>query len=187
MYQGQFVYDHCLTMIKELEKLGMTMYKKLQVDLILQSLPNLCGQFIVNYHINKIDCTKAKFLNILVIIEGALKVLRGTVLTMELTSSSKRKSNQKKKPIKNQKTKSKLKREVPKKKVVDKEKYFHYNIDSHWKRNCPIYLEFLKMKKDDTPSKGMANLLVIKINLIIFSTSNWIIEWLSFSFMYFRV
>ena len=40
------VHDHCLTMIKdlkELEELGMTMHKKLQVDLILQSLTSSYG------------------------------------------------------------------------------------------------------------------------------------------------
>ena len=44
--EGQFIHDHCLTMIKdfeELKKLVLVMDKKLQVDLILQSLPNLYG------------------------------------------------------------------------------------------------------------------------------------------------
>ena len=46
MRDGQSVHDHGLTMIKdleELEKLGMNMDKELQVDLILQSLPDLFG------------------------------------------------------------------------------------------------------------------------------------------------
>ena len=43
MRDGQFVNNHCLIIIKnieELQKLGMNMDKKLQVDLILQSLPD---------------------------------------------------------------------------------------------------------------------------------------------------
>ena len=43
MHEGQSVHDHCLAMIKDieqLEKLGMSMSKDLQVDLILQSLPS---------------------------------------------------------------------------------------------------------------------------------------------------
>ena len=42
MHDGQSVHDHGLTMIKDLEKLeklGMTMHKELQTDLIPQSLP----------------------------------------------------------------------------------------------------------------------------------------------------
>ena len=76
MREGQSVHDHCLTMIKdleELEKLGMSMHKELQIDLILQSLPDSFGQFIVNYHMNKIECTKTELLNMLVTAEGALK------------------------------------------------------------------------------------------------------------------
>ena len=41
MHDGQSIHYHCLTMIKdleELEKLGMSMDKILQIDLILQSL-----------------------------------------------------------------------------------------------------------------------------------------------------
>ena len=42
MHNGQSVHYHGLTMIKDLEKLeklGMTMHKELQTDLIPQSLP----------------------------------------------------------------------------------------------------------------------------------------------------
>ena len=46
MHDGQAVNDHCLTMIKdikELQKLRMNMDKKLQMDLILQSLSDSYG------------------------------------------------------------------------------------------------------------------------------------------------
>ena len=46
MRDGRSVYDHCLTMIKdveELEKLDMIMHKKLQMDLILQFLGSSYG------------------------------------------------------------------------------------------------------------------------------------------------
>ena len=59
MRERQSVHDHCITMIKdleELEKLGLNMQRELKVNLNLQSLINLFGQFIVNYHINKLDC-----------------------------------------------------------------------------------------------------------------------------------
>ena len=46
MRDGFFVHGHCLTMIKdieELEKLDMTIHKKLLMDVILQFLLNLYG------------------------------------------------------------------------------------------------------------------------------------------------
>ena len=117
--------------IKELQKLEMNMYKKLQVDLILQSLSDSYGQFIMNYHMNKIDSTLSELLNMLVIAEGTLKDSRGMVLTME-QASSKRKSSfkKKKKPTKKQKNEAKPKKQVPKK-ADDKEKYFHCNVEGH--------------------------------------------------------
>nr|CAD1834920.1 unnamed protein product [Ananas comosus var. bracteatus] len=157
MHDGQSVHDHCLTMIKdleELEKLGVKMDKELQVDLILQSLPVSYGQFIVNYHMNKIDCTNAELLNMLVTTEGTLKSSKGSILAVERASSSKRKSNWKKKPAKKQKTKNKPKKEASKNKAADKGKCFHCNVDGHWKRNCPVYLESLKNKRKDTPSEA---------------------------------
>ena len=78
--------------IKELGKLGLDMQQELQMDLILHSLTSLYSQFIVNFHMNKLDCTIFELVNMLVTTEGILKSLRGTVLAVEQTSSSKRKS-----------------------------------------------------------------------------------------------
>ena len=126
---------------------------------------------------NKIDCTKTELLNILVNTEEILKSSRGTVLAIEWISSSKRKSTwKKKKHVKKQKNENRPKKEAPKKKTADKEKHFHCNNDDHWKRNYPIYMDSLKNKKDNSPSKGMLDLLVIENNLTISFTSSWIIN-----------
>ena len=58
------------------------------------------------------------------------------------------------------------------KKVADKEKYFHYNTDGHWKRNCLLYLESLKTKNGDKPSEDM----LVESNLMIFSISSWVLD-----------
>ena len=114
MHDGQSVSDHYLTMIKdikEIQKLGMNMDKELLVDLIFQFLLDLYGQFIINYHMNKIDTTLSELLNILVTIEGTLKNLRDTVLTVERTSSERKSSfKMKKKPAKKQKNETKSKK-----------------------------------------------------------------------------
>ena len=100
MHEGQSVHNHCMIVIKDIEKLGMLrldMQKELQMDLILQSLTSSYSQFIMNFHMNKLDCTIFKLVNMLITIEGTLKSSRGTVLNVERTSSSKKKSIRKKK------------------------------------------------------------------------------------------
>ena len=54
--------------------------------------------------------------------------------------------------MKKQKKESKLKKDVSKK-AEAKKKYFHYDAESHWRRNYPLYLESLKIKKDDNLQK----------------------------------
>ena len=56
---------------------------------------------------NKLDCTIPKLINMLVTAEEILKNLRGIILIMEWTSSSKRKCGWKKKnkPVRKQKKK----------------------------------------------------------------------------------
>ena len=126
---------------------------------------------------NKLDCTIPEQVNLLVTIEKTFKNSRGIVLAMKQTSLSKRKSNWKKKnkPMKKQKKDSKPKKNVLKKAAV-KEKYFHCDIVGHWRRNCLLYLESLKTKKDDTPLEDISSMLVIESNLIVSSISSWILD-----------
>lgn len=68
--------------LEKLEKLGMSLHETLQIDLILQSLTNSYEWFIINYHMNKIWCTKAKLVNILVTTKRTLKGSRDYVLAV---------------------------------------------------------------------------------------------------------
>ena len=68
MREGQSVHEHCMTVIKDIEELGMLeleMQKKLQMNLILQSLISSYNQFIMNFHMNKLDCTIFELVNML--------------------------------------------------------------------------------------------------------------------------
>ena len=62
----------------------------------------------MNYHMNKIDSTLSKLLNMLVTVEETLKGLKGSILAMEQNSIFKKKSTwkKKKKPVKKQKIES---------------------------------------------------------------------------------
>ena len=125
---------------------------------------------------NKIDSILPELLNILMIAEGTLKSSRDTILTVERTSSKRKSSSKKrKKPAKKQKNQTKPKKQVLKK-ADDKKKYFHYNIEGHQRRNNLTYLMTVKNRKKDQPSEGMSDLLVIKFDLTIFSSSNWILD-----------
>ena len=61
--------------LDELEKLSMSKYKRLWMDLILQFLTSSYGKFIINYYMNKIDCTLVE----LVTTDGILKSSRRRV------------------------------------------------------------------------------------------------------------
>ena len=67
--------------------------------MILQSLPESFGQTIANFHRNKIECTLAELLNILVTAQKALQGSnKGKEVALIITSSrTKKKDNKKKK------------------------------------------------------------------------------------------
>ena len=81
---------------------------------------------------NKLDCTIPELVNMLVTREGTLNSSRGTILTIEQTSSTKRKLGWKKKnkSAKKQKKESKPKKDIPKK-AKAKGKYFCCDADGH--------------------------------------------------------
>ena len=86
MRDGQSVQDHCLIMIKdleELEKLRVKLDLDLQNDIILQSLTNTYGQFIMNYHMHKLQNTLTELMNMLVTAKFSMKDSKGSVLFME--------------------------------------------------------------------------------------------------------
>ncbi|XP_052171564.1 uncharacterized protein LOC127787546 [Diospyros lotus] len=97
MSLGGSVGEHVLKMISLLEKLkglGDELNPHLQIDLILQSFPDSYGNFISNFYMNKIECTPAELMNMLITAQSNMKT--GTV--MAVTSSSKtRKGKGKKK------------------------------------------------------------------------------------------
>ena len=56
--EGQSIYEYRMIVIKDIEefgKLGLDIQKDLLMDLILQSLMSSYSQFIVNFHMNKLD------------------------------------------------------------------------------------------------------------------------------------
>ena len=69
-----------ITYIEKLDQLGFVMDHELSIELILQSLPQSFSQFIMNYHMNKLDSTLSKLFNMLKTAERALKKEKDLVL-----------------------------------------------------------------------------------------------------------
>ena len=86
----------------------------------------------MNFHMNKLDCTISELVNMLVTTKGTLKSSRGTILNMEQTSSSNRKSTGRKKvkSAKKQKSESKPKKDGLKM-AETKKKCFHCHAEGH--------------------------------------------------------
>ena len=78
--------------IEELESLDFMIDAQLQIDLILQSLPESFGQTIANFHMNKIECTLAELLNMLVTAQKAIHNEKRKEVAL-IASSSRTKKN----------------------------------------------------------------------------------------------
>ena len=76
MTEGTFMQMHVLKiidLITRLGQLGFAMDDELSQNLILQSLPDSFSQFVINYHINKLNISLLELLNMLKIAESHFK------------------------------------------------------------------------------------------------------------------
>ncbi|XP_050918582.1 uncharacterized protein LOC127136017 [Lathyrus oleraceus] len=91
-----------IDLIEQLEKLGCTIGKEISQDLILQSLPDLFSQFVINFNMNKMDIDFHEMLNPLIDYENQFssEKKKGTIMVVGKTFKKKVKGkfNSKKKP-----------------------------------------------------------------------------------------
>ncbi|XP_073104817.1 uncharacterized protein [Elaeis guineensis] len=113
---------------------------ELSQDLILQSLPESFSQFVVNYHINKLDIFLLELLNMLKIAKNHIKGERGPLLMVDKNKYGRKGSKKGKKLNPKRSTfKKKKAKHVP----ADMTCY-HYGKTGHWKRNCKSFLAKMK-------------------------------------------
>ena len=170
MTEGSSMQMHVLKMIDliiHLEQLGFTMDGELSQDLILQSLPDSFSQFVINYHMNKLNISLSELLNMLKTAESHFKCEKAQVLDVDKINKKKAKKDFKKKL--NPKagiSKKKVK------KISAKGTCYHCGKEDYQKRNCKKYLATMK------PVNIAKDLYMIQTNLslsISFSNS-WVLD-----------
>ena len=93
MTESTSVQTHVLKLIDliiRLSQLDFYMDGKLSQDLILRSLPDSFSQFVINYHMNKLDTSLLELLYMLKVVETHIKGEKGTVLLMNKNKTSKK-------------------------------------------------------------------------------------------------
>ena len=91
MTEGTFVQMHVLKMIDLITHVGQldfAMDGELSQDLTLQSLPNSFSQFVINYHMNKLNISLLKLLNMLKTAKSHFKGEKAQVLHVDKISLS---------------------------------------------------------------------------------------------------
>ncbi|KAK8986846.1 hypothetical protein V6N11_037772 [Hibiscus sabdariffa] len=165
MTEGTPVGAHVIKMmgyVQTLEKLGFPLKNELATDLILQSLPGSFKPFVLNFNMNEISKTLPQLLGMLRIAESDMK--KDGSKSILLVREAKRKGKKVAKSKGSGKTKAKGKNVLKPKGAISKDrKCFHCNKSSHWKRNCPVYLE--EVKKAKAVGASVSGIYVIDVNM----------------------
>ena len=151
MIEGTSIQNHILmviNLITRLSQLGFVMDGELSQDLILQSLSELFSQFIVNYHMNKLNSSLPELLNMLKTIESYIKKDKAPLLLVEGISKKKAGKKGSKRRLN---PKSDINKKKRRKKVFGQMTYFHCSKAGHWKRNCKAYLAIMKSGANNAP------------------------------------
>ena len=175
MAEGALVSAHVLKMkgnIEHLDRLGFPLSQELATDLILNSLPDSYGQFVMNYNMNEMDKSISELHMMLKTVEQNIKSKPGHVLMVQNVKGFKNKGKGKGKGKVKGKGKSNA-QPKPKAKAPKEDVCFFCNEPGHWKRNCKLYLEDLKKKKrtGETSSSGI---YIIQINFS--PSSSWVLD-----------
>ena len=92
MSEGTSIQTHVLKMIDLITRLGQldfAMDGELSQDLIQQSLSEFFSQFVINYHMNKLNISLPELLNMLKITESHFKSEKTPVLLVDKISKKK--------------------------------------------------------------------------------------------------
>lgn len=125
---------------ENLEWLGVTLGDELPIDITIHSLHKGYNQFVLNFNMNELEKTMKKLLGMLKTAEQSIKVApKNHVLMIQKKKGVfKKKGNKKQYPQSKGKGKQVVKTKAG---ATPNQESFHCHKPSHWKRNCPKYLE----------------------------------------------
>ncbi|VFQ71272.1 unnamed protein product [Cuscuta campestris] len=142
--------------VQTLEKLGFELRTALAIDLILQTLPELYKQFVVNYEMHELDKPLSELLKMLQTAEESLTKGKGnSVLLVQGGKGKKKFKKAKKNGPKgkgNTEPKSNSSKLEPKGGVAKDSICHHCGEVGHWKRNSKQYLA--TKKKGEASTSG---------------------------------
>jgi gag-polypeptide of LTR copia-type/GAG-pre-integrase domain len=177
MNEGASVSAHVqklMGLMEQLGKLDSTMDLQLSTDLILHSLPPSFSMFVMNYNM----AGAIKSLNELhSMLSTAETSIRRVPDVLAVTGYSKKVMKGKRKGKRKAKGKGKAhagSKSTPKLVKVSTSTldtvYFHCNGKSHFKRECP---KFLEEQKAGSSTSGIH---VVEINFIFSSSNSWVVD-----------
>jgi hypothetical protein len=165
--------------VQRLEKLGFPLGKELSTDFILTSLPPSYGNFISNYHMHGAEKGLNELCGMLKTAESDIKKGAGNshVMAIQNKPTFKRKGNSWKKKGK-VKDKIPMPNQAPKASPTVNTECFHCKKIGHWKRNCKLYLAFLKNKgSKGTSTSGTLHVYVTnRIFLADTVINSWVFD-----------
>ena len=173
MIERSSIQDYVLKvidLITRLGQLGFVMDEELSQNLIMQSLSESFAQFVMNYHMNKLNTSLPELLNILKTTESHIKKEKASLFLVGKTSKKKSVFKGSKKALNPKGGKMKKKG----KKISEQSTYFHCGKAGHWKRNCKLYLATVKAGASDAP-KGMYEIHTI-LSLSSSNSDSWVLD-----------